>query len=251
MKPAKQDQQKFQRARHRVIPMFATPFLRGQLDYSPGLVKRDIDKLIDHVAGKSNKDKLSNYTSYFDEDIRTQTHILPWFKDFSNTIKDTYIEFVRTQFDRDVRQYCRDDIHLFAWVNRYDAEHQHEIHNHVDSHMSGTWYINSSDRPIKFWNPNMAACHVHNGVEDLRTFNDKPHMEFTGCTGFQSDMMFYPTAGDFLLWPSYLMHAVPPSMESESKELRYSLSFNLKLREQFNSNTTGDNMSYRHLFDGK
>lgn len=76
-------------------------------------------------------------------------------------------------------------------------------------------------------------------------------MEFTGCTGFQSDMMFYPTAGDFLLWPSYLMHAVPPSMESESKELRYSLSFNLKLREQFNSNTTGDNMSYRHLFDGK
>jgi len=97
----------------------------------------------------------------------------------------------------------------------------------------------------------MAAVYGHNGVEDLRHDNDKPDMSFTGCTGFHSDMQFYPRAGDFLLWPSYLMHAVPPSMESQSKNPRYSLSFNLKLREQFNSNHTGDNMSYSHVFERK
>jgi uncharacterized protein (TIGR02466 family) len=249
MKPAKQDQQKFQPAQHRVIPMFSTPFLRGKLRFPSSMVMRDINNLVDKVEYKDNKNKLCNYTSYFDNDIREETHKLVWFRDFSNIMKDTYIEFLKTQFNRDVRQYCRDDIHLFAWVNRYDSEHQHEIHNHVDSHVSGTYYVNDTDRPIKFWNPNMAAVYGHNGIEDLRVEDDKPDMTFTGCTGFQSDMQFYPRAGDFLLWPSYLMHAVPPSLESQSKDLRYSISFNLKLREQFNSNHTGDNMSYSHVFE--
>ena len=248
MKPATYKQSFYQPAQHRILQLFPTPFLRGHIGFPPDQIIRDIDRLIDMVADKDNKDKLSNYTSYFDNDIREMTHKLSWFNDFANIMKDTYIEFIRTQFNTEVRHLSRKDIHLFAWINRYDAEHDHQVHNHVDSHISGTYYVNNSDRPIKFWNPNMAAQYAHNGTEDMIKFDDLPNMGFTGCQGFQSEMMFEPSAGDFLLWPSYLMHSVPPTGNSEQEELRYSVSFNLKHRQELNDNETGDALYYCDVF---
>lgn len=247
MKPSHTNKSQYQPANYRVIPMFATPFLRGQLDLPSKKIISDIDNLIDDVKNRDNKEKLNDYTSYFDQDIRESTHTLPWFNTFSNVMKDTYIEFIRTQYHRNINHLSRDDIHLFAWINRYESEHQHDIHNHVDSYVSGTYYVNDSDRPIKFWNPNMAAAYANNGKEDLIKFDELPNMSFTGTTGFQSDMMFEPSAGDFLLWPSYMMHSVPPFAGQESNP-RYSISFNLKHREPITDNVTGDQLKYSDVF---
>jgi|TARA_B110000240_G_scaffold195656_1_gene245798 uncharacterized protein (TIGR02466 family) len=247
MKPSQIKPTQYSPAQHRVMNLFPTPFLRGQLGFPENLLKKDIDKLISSVSKRDGKDKLSDYTSYFDQDIRDATHKLPWFTDFANIMKDTYIEFIRTQFNKDVSHLNRSDIHFFAWINRYESEHQHDIHNHVDSYISGTYYVNDTDRPIKFWNPNMAAQYAHNGREDVVQFDDLPNMQFTGCEGFQSDMMFQPSAGDFLLWPSYVMHSVPPST-SASSSTRYSISFNLKHTEPMNDTEHGDAFSYGNVF---
>ena len=228
--------------------LFSTPFLRGQMPLNALTIMKDIDSLVDTVSLKENKDRLSDYTSYLDEDVRQQTHKLSWWSDFSNTMKDTYIEFIRTQFHKDLSHLSRHDIHLLAWVNRYCSDNMHDIHNHVDSYISGTYYVNSSKRPIKFWNPNMAAQYAHNGNEDLLFQDDKPNMAFTGCTGFQSDMHFEPTAGDFLMWPSYMMHSVPQADEKDDPETRYSISFNLKHNTPLNDTEHGDRFHYGDIF---
>ena len=70
MKPATYKQSFYQPAQHRILQLFPTPFLRGHIGFPPDQIIRDIDRLIDMVADKDNKDKLCNYTSYFDNDIR-------------------------------------------------------------------------------------------------------------------------------------------------------------------------------------
>jgi uncharacterized protein (TIGR02466 family) len=254
MKPAKHDQQKFQPARHRVIPMFSTPFLRGELDFPSSMVMRDIDRIVDKVKDMDDKNKLCNYTSYFDNDVREETHKLGWFRDFSNIIKDTYIEFVKTQFNRDIRQYCRDDIHLFAWVNVYNEPHSHSTHNHVNSLMSGTYYIktNENAQQIKFTSPNICVNANHQAVDRPLQRENYPDFEFDGVEGCDSYARYQPREQEFLLWPSYIQHEVPavdPSYQQEG-DLGYeriSLSFNLKHRLPIDNNQTGDNLSYDFL----
>ena len=72
-------------------------------------------------------------------------------------MKDTYVEFVRSQYHVNFSNVSRHDIHLFAWVNVYNEPHQHEVHHHVKSRLSGTYYVdvNKTTEPIKFWNPNL------------------------------------------------------------------------------------------------
>jgi len=248
MKPNRTQPSQYSPAHHRVMNLFSTPFLRGHLPLNPKRIISDIDALVDQVAEKGGKDKLSDYTSYFDQEIREATHRLGWFDEFADIMKDTYIEFIRTQFHREVGHLSRHDIHLFAWINRYDSENQHDIHNHVDSYVSGTYYVNSSDRPIKFWNPNMAAQYAHNGREDKMEIDGHPNMDFTGCTGFQSEMYFHPTEGDFLLWPSYMMHSVPAADTNDSSDRRYSISFNLKHNDPIMDNKTGNQYNYGEIF---
>jgi hypothetical protein len=44
------------------------------------------------------------------------------------------------------------------------------------------------------------------------------------------------------------MHSVPPTGNSEQEELRYSVSFNLKHRQELNDNETGDALYYSDVF---
>ena len=103
----------------------------------------------------------TEYTTYFDHDAREETHKQSWYNTFANQMKDTYVEFCRTQYNLNFEDVTRQDIHFFAWVNVYNEPHSHEVHNHVKSRLSGTYYVSTDDasEPIKFWNPNMPALH--------------------------------------------------------------------------------------------
>jgi uncharacterized protein (TIGR02466 family) len=231
-----------------ILSLFSTPFLRGVIDLDTEVIAQDCRLLCDQVAERTGYNPQHEYTTYFDDDIRTSMHDMGWFKDFSNIIKDSYVTFVTNMFQHPVSHLERDDIHLFAWVSRYTGPHQHEAHNHVNCLISGTYYIKNTDevtQPIKFWSPNHGVISNHQSVERPQERDNMPNMVFDGVHGSDSTMSYYPQEGQFLLWPSYILHSVPPVMGDVPEDYeRISISFNLKHRVETDSNTTGDNMSY-------
>jgi hypothetical protein len=69
-----------------------------------------------------------------------------------------------------------------------------------------------------------------------------------GNNATESEVHFFPNNGQFLLWPSYLQHAVPVIAHDVPEDYkRISISFNLKHRLKLDSNETGDDMSYGFL----
>ena len=82
-------------------------------------------------------------------------------------MKDSYVDFIKSQFNFETPM-SRHDIHLFAWVSVYNKLHSHEVHNHVKSRISGTYYPLADDdsMPLKFFNPNMSSVFSH-GAETI------------------------------------------------------------------------------------
>ena len=237
-----------------IVPMFAVPFLRGRIPLDMKQVSEDCRDLVAQVKKIEGDNPATNYTTYFNEDIRISMHELPWFKEFSNVIKDSYVAFCSNMFHHPVGHLQRDDIHLFAWINVYNEPHSHATHNHVNSLMSGTYYIKTNDdaQQIKFTSPNICVNANHQAVDRPLQRENYPDFEFDGVEGCDSYARYQPREQEFLLWPSYIQHEVPavdPSYQQEG-DLGYeriSLSFNLKHRLPIDNNQTGDNLSYDFL----
>ena len=223
------------------VNVFPTTIFQGKVNLNHTEVAHHCRNIIDTLP---KGDPLTEYTTYFYPDAREQTHQQPWYNDFANQMKDTYVEFCRSQYNLDFTDVNRHDIHFFAWVNVYNEPHDHECHNHVKSRLSGTYYVSTQDssEPIKFWNPNMPALHSQSGDDDEMRPEDSQY-EFTGRQ--HTSFNFHPQDGDFLLWPSYLMHSVPKGhpRENESYE-RISISFNLQHAEDLESYHHGDQFDY-------
>lgn len=234
----------------RVIPLFATPIFRGWIDLPHETVANDVRRLVKKSLDRHGaEDKERNYTTYFDDDLRQETEELDWFTSFANQIKDTYVLYIMDAFGQDVRKLNRNDIHLFAWVNHYRNPHQHEVHNHVNSYISGTYYVRAQEKcqPIKFWSPNLMAQFSH-GCVDQPIERDGYNTQGTEVT--ETEAHFYPRDGEFLLWPSYLQHAVPPIYDAPDDYERISISFNLKHRLEIDSTHHGEPMNYDFLDRG-
>ncbi len=156
MKPIRtQTKNLFAPCRGNYFSVFPTPMFHGTVDLNHDEVAnhcRDIVSKIDKGHTETE------YTTYFDQDAREETHNQEWFKSFANQMKDSYIDFIKSQFNFET-PFSRHDIHLFAWVSVYNKPHSHEVHNHVKSRISGTYYpyANESSVPIKFFNPNISV----------------------------------------------------------------------------------------------
>lgn len=251
MKPFKQgeiNQTQYQPTQGEVMSFFSTPIFRGELNLNHQSIQSQIGLLIEKSKERHGDDDLKNYTTYFDEDLRIEMEGQDWYNDFANQIKDTYITLAKDLFGLEVDYLTRHDIHLFAWANLYRKPHQHEVHNHVNSFMSGTYYVKSTpDQPIKFWSPNLMSQFSHMSVD--QPIEDKYEgATVVGNNATESEVHFFPNNGQFLLWPSYLQHAVPVIAHDVPEDYcRISISFNLKHRLKLDSNETGDNMSYGFL----
>jgi len=228
------------------LGLFSIPFLRGYLPLDHDHVAQECRKFVDTIKTQYPNDTQRNYTTYFDDEIRTKMHNSPWFKDFSDIIKDTYIKFIYGSFGKQVDHLKRSDIHLFAWISVYNKPHQHETHNHVNSLISGTYYVKRPDdgQPIKFQNPNLLANFGHQTVDKPQPSNDKT-MTPIGVPSSHGEVMFYPNDGEFLLWPSYILHSVPSYYDKVGDDYeRIAISFNLKHREEIDNTDTGTELSY-------
>ena len=205
--------------------------------------------LLEQYAAKEGDNELNNYTTYFDQDIRQEALGLPWFNSFVNQLKDTYIDFISHQFNNHVDGLSRHDIHFFSWFNRYGTEHSHAVHDHVNSLVSGTLYVDVDEdsTPIRFINPNHNAVFSHGTMSQEVCVDDQMTTMGSTSGSSQCEMAFFPHNGDFLLWPSYILHYVPKTQLRDKPYTRYSISFNLNHKLDLGSYDDGDNMSYHFL----
>jgi len=101
------------------------------------------------------------------------------------------------------------------WVNVMDAGGRQAMHNHANSFISGVVYLTPT-------HPGSQTVFMKSpGGTDFLLKNDHPG---TTPNEFNSDKWISPAPepGDMILFPSYLMHAVPPNQG----ERRITLSFN-------------------------
>ena len=233
--------------------MFPTPFFHGKTNLNLQQVKSDMDRLIDVAKHKQGDDDLMNYTTYFDAELREETYNLPWYESFANQMKDTYIEFISSQYNLQVDHLNRHDIHLFTWLNRYDTEHSHAVHDHVNSKVSGTLYIDVDEdsTPIRYINPNHNSVFSHGTMNKEVSLDEQIVTQGAESGASQVEMAFFPRNGDFMLWPSYVLHYVPKTQLKDKKYTRYSISFNLGHSERYNDTEHGKNMSYSFLGDNE
>lgn len=233
------------------LDLFSIPFLRGNLrDMDLDVVQQDCRDLVSKAKERYPDENDKNYTTYFDEDLRQEMVKLPWYKEFSEQIKDTYIQFINTCYGQDVGGLKRSDLHLFAWVSVYNKPHQHSSHNHINAYMSGTWYVKCDDesQPIKFENPNRAMAHALNLPVMEWGHPDIPNSKLVGSANFHDEVEFEPQQNQFLLWPSMLMHSVPLLQDAPADYERIAISFNLHHPIGVpNQNEAGDDLDYGFL----
>ena len=134
----------------------------------------------------------------------------PIFKDVVATLDKHVAEFVKDlELDLDGRALQLEDI----WINILPQGGIHTSHIHPHSVISGTTYVAVPDgaSAIKFEDPRLpmmmaAPPRLPEARTELRSFH-----------------YAQPTAGDVLLWESWLRHEVPLNMAEDE---RISVSFN-------------------------
>lgn len=101
------------------------------------------------------------------------------------------------------------------WVNVLDTGGRQAMHNHANSFASGVIYLtetHESSRTVFMKSP---------GGHDFALKNDHAGV-VTGPYNAEKWISPAPNPGDLILFPSYLMHAVPPN----AGERRITLAFN-------------------------
>lgn len=100
---------------------------------------------------------------------------------------------------------------LYYWANVYDHHDNHDLHNHPNSLLSGTYYPQACENsaPIIFHAP----------------FESRLMYDFWFQENGNSHFVHYPKTGDMLIWPSWLDHRVSP--QGNSNIQRISIPFNV------------------------
>lgn len=249
MKPTKQATSNYTPARGELLKVFPTTMFRGYCPLDRNQVINDVRALVDEVREKAEDNIMTNYTTYFNHELRKKQEQWSWYNSFANCMKDSYIEFIRTQWGYPVDHLSRHDIHFFSWVNRYEKQHWHDTHNHVNSLISGTYYVKADGlEPIKFFSPSATSEFGTGYTIDDVTIEEYRDIEFSGSAGVQTEMRVFPRDGEFLLWPSYLYHSVPQCPEQNNDDYeRISISFNLAHRDELSDRRSGDQLHYDFL----
>jgi len=187
-----------------VFRLFPTPFMRARGALPLTLVAG----LVEHFTARATRDNSSSLNLIHTEMLRPSDS--PLLAEAARLITPKLVDF---------------GVHLLGerlswglkemWVNVLDTGGRQAMHNHANSFVSGVIYLtktHESSQTVFMKSP---------GGTDFSFKNDHPGMT---PNEFCADKWISPApgAGDLVLFPSYLMHAVPPNQG----ERRISLSFN-------------------------
>lgn len=187
-----------------IIGLFPTPFMRA-----PSVLDRAlVNGLIEHFTAVATRDNNSSAKLSHTEMLRPSDS--PLFVDAASLITPKLVDFGAQLFGERIGWSLKE-----MWVNVLDTGGHQAMHNHANSFISGVVYLTAT-------HPESQTVFMKSpGGTDFLFKND--HQGMTPGP-FSADKWISPAPqpGDMVLFPSYLMHAVPPNQG----ERRISLAFN-------------------------
>lgn len=189
---------------HEVIGLFPTPFLRAggalRRDLVNGLVER-----FSTIAGTSN-----NSSANLVHTAMLKPSDSPLLVDAATAIAPLLTEFGALLFGQRLGWSLKE-----MWVNVLDTGGRQAMHNHCNSFISGVVYLTPT-------HPDARTVFIKApGGADYAFKNDHAGV-VTGPYNADKWISMQPDPGDVVLFPSYLMHAVP----ANPGERRITLAFN-------------------------
>lgn len=187
-----------------VIGLFPIPFMRA-----PGTLPRTLVRgLVDHFSTAARRDNNSSAHLAHTEMLKPDDS--PLLVEAAALITPKLAEFGALLFGERVGWALKE-----MWVNVLDTGGRQAMHNHANSFASGVAYLTPT-------HPSAQTVFMKSpGGTDFVFKNDHAGM---APGPFNADKWVSPAPepGDLVLFPSYLMHAVPPNLG----ERRITLSFN-------------------------
>ena len=187
-----------------LIGLFPTPFMRA-----PALLDRSlVNGLIEHFAARAIRD--NNTSPRLAHTEMLQPSDSPLFIAAAALITPKLIDFGAQLFGERSGWSIKE-----MWVNVLENGGHQAMHNHANSFISGVVYLTAThtgSQTVFMKSP---------GGSDFLFRNDHAGMT---PSEFNADKWISPAVqpGDMVLFPSYLLHAVPPNQG----ERRISLAFN-------------------------
>ena len=187
-----------------VFGLFPTPFMRA-----PGALGRPlVSQLVEHFSAQATRDNSSS--ANLSHIAMLQPSDSPLLVDAAKLITPKLVEFGVHLFGERLHWMIKE-----MWVNVLDTGGRQAMHNHANSFISGVVYLTPT-------HPGSQTVFMKSpGGTEFMFRNDHQGMtpnEFSGDKWISPA----PEPGDLVLFPSYLMHAVPPNQGAR----RITLSFN-------------------------
>ena len=192
------------RAMDEVFGIFPTPFLRAPATLSARLV----EGLVQHFSALAvDPNKASDNLSHTAMLLPTDT---PFLMEAAALITPKLIDMGALMFGDRIDWAIKE-----MWVNVLDTGGLQTMHNHANSFISGVVYLTPT-------HPGSQTVFMKSAGGTEFIFKHE-HADITS-TPFNADRWVSPAPapGDLVLFPSYLMHAVPPNQGAR----RITLSFN-------------------------
>lgn len=187
-----------------VIGLFPTPFMR----VPQALDARLVDGLVQHFSASTDRE--NNSSDNLSHTAMLKPSDSPLLVDAARAITPRLVEFGTLLFGEPLGWSLKE-----MWVNVMDPGGRQAMHNHANSFISGVVYLTPThpqSRTVFMKSP---------GGHDFAFKNDHAGMT---PSEYNADKWIspQPEPGDLVLFPSYLMHAVPPNLG----ERRITMAFN-------------------------
>jgi uncharacterized protein (TIGR02466 family) len=187
-----------------IISLFPTPFLRA-----PGALPAAlVNALVAHFSQQALQE--NNASTQLSHTRMLKPSESPLLVEAAALITPKLSEFGALLFGEQMGWSLKE-----MWVNVLDQGGRQAMHNHANSFVSGVVYLtptHESSRTVFMKSP---------GGTDFSFKNDHAGV-VTGPFNAEKWISPQPAPGDLVLFPSYLMHAVPPN----EGDRRISLAFN-------------------------
>lgn len=189
---------------HEVIGLFPTPFMRASAALDGALLQG----LVTHFSAVASQ--ANNSSSNLVHTAMLRPSDSPLLIEVAAKITPLLAEFGALMFGERLGWALKE-----MWVNVLDTGGRQAMHNHANSFISGVVYLTPThpDARTVFMKPP--------GGSDFSFKNDHAGV-VTGPYNADKWISMPPEPGDVVLFPSYLMHAVP----ANPGERRITLAFN-------------------------
>ena len=187
-----------------IYRLFPIPFMRARATLGQQLVAN----LVEHFTTQAKND--NNASTNLSHTKMLKPKDSPLFAKAADLIAPKLVDYGAQLLGERVRWLMKE-----MWVNVMDTGGRQAMHNHANSFVSGVVYLTPT-------HPGSQTVFMKSpGGTDFLMKNDHPGAT---PTEFSADKWISPAPepGDLVLFPSYVMHAVPPNQG----ERRITLSFN-------------------------